>query len=81
MVTSNKTVLQKKNLELSSKNQEIYTQEDIHMKLNPHKIAFTKKKILFTSKQDSNLRKKLTKFYTLRIAFYGAENWTLRAAD
>jgi hypothetical protein len=49
------------------------------MKLNPHKIAFTKKKkTLFTSKLDSNLRKKLAKFYSRRIAFYGAENWTHR---
>jgi hypothetical protein len=48
------------------------------MKLNQHKIAFTKKKkTLFTSKLDSNLRKILAKFYPLRIAFYGAENWTL----
>jgi hypothetical protein len=48
------------------------------MKFNSHKIAFTKKKTLFTSKLDSNLRKKLAKLYPFRIAFYGAENWTLR---
>jgi len=27
---------------------------------------------------DSDLSKKLAKFYPLRIALYGAENWTLR---
>jgi hypothetical protein len=54
------------------------TQEGAHMKLNPHKIAFTKKKTFFTSQLDSDLSKKLAKLYPLRIAFYGAENWTLR---
>jgi hypothetical protein len=48
------------------------------MQLNLYKIAYTKKKALFTSKLDSILRKKLAKFYPLCIHFYGAENWTLR---
>ena len=42
------------------------------------KAAFKKKKNLFTSKLDLNLRKKLVKCYTWSIALYGAETWTLR---
>ena len=43
--------------------------------------AFNKKKTLFTSKLDLNLRKKLVKYYILNMALYGAETWTFRAAD
>jgi hypothetical protein len=45
------------------------------------KAAFNKKKTLFTSKLDLNLRKKLVKCYIRSMALYGAETWTLRAAD
>ena len=49
------------------------------------RIAMTKaafnKKTLFTSKLDLNLRKKLVKCYIWIMALYGAETWTLRAAD
>ena len=45
------------------------------------KAAFNKKKALFTSKLDLNLRKKLVKCYIWSMALYGAETWTLRAAD
>jgi len=45
------------------------------------KAAFIKKKALFTSKLDLNLRKKLVKCYVWSMDFYGAEIWTLRAAD
>ena len=45
------------------------------------KAAISKKKNLFTSKLDLNLRKKLIKCYIWSMAFYGAETWTLRAAD
>jgi len=45
------------------------------------KTAFSKKKTLFTSKLDLNLRKKLIKFYIWNMTFYGAETWTLRAED
>ena len=45
------------------------------------KAAFSKKKALFTSKLDLNLRKKLIKCYIWSMALYGAETWTLRAAD
>jgi hypothetical protein len=42
------------------------------------KAAFNKKKTLFTSTLDLNLRKKLVKCYIWTIALYGAETWTLR---
>ena len=45
------------------------------------KAAFKKKKTVFTSNLDFNLRKKLVKCYIWGMAFYGAETWTLRAAD
>ena len=40
-----------------------------------------KKKSLFTSKLDLDLRKKLVKCYIWSMALYGVETWTLRAAD
>ena len=43
--------------------------------------AFNKKKALFTSTLDLELRKKLVKCYIWSIALYGAETWTLRAID
>ena len=43
------------------------------------KAAFSKKKTLFTSKLDLNLRKKLIKCYIWSMALYGAESWPLRA--
>ena len=42
------------------------------------KAAFNKKKTLFTSKLDVNLRKKLIKCYIWSMALYGVENWKLR---
>ena len=45
------------------------------------KAAFNKKKNLFTSTLDLNLRKKLVKCFIWSMALYGAETWTLRAAD
>jgi hypothetical protein len=45
------------------------------------KAAFNKKKILFTSKLDLNLRKELVKCYIWSIALYDAETWTLRKVD
>jgi hypothetical protein len=45
------------------------------------KAAFKKKRTLFTSTLDLELRKKLVKCYVWSIALYGAENWTLRAVD
>jgi len=45
------------------------------------KAAFNKKKSLFTSTLDLNLRKKLVKCYIWNMALYGTETWTLRATD
>ena len=45
------------------------------------KAAFNKKKNLFTSKLDLNLRKRLVRCYVWSTALYGAETWTLRATD
>jgi hypothetical protein len=45
------------------------------------KTAFNKKRALFTSTLDLELRKKLVKCYVWSIALYGAETWTLRAVD
>jgi hypothetical protein len=39
------------------------------------------KKVLFTSKLDLNLRKKLVKCCFLIMAFYDAETWTLCEVD
>jgi hypothetical protein len=44
------------------------------------KSAFNKK-TLFTSKIDSELKKKLVKCYICSIALYGAETWTLRKVE
>jgi len=40
--------------------------------------AFNKKKIIFTSKMELNLRKKLVKCCIWSRALYGAETWTLQ---
>ena len=45
------------------------------------KAAFNNNKTLFTSKLDLNLRKKVIKCYTWRIALCGAETWTLQKVD
>jgi hypothetical protein len=45
------------------------------------KAAFNKKRTLFTSTLDLELRKKLVRCYIWSIALYGAETWTLRAVD
>jgi hypothetical protein len=45
------------------------------------KAAFNKKRALFTSKMDFELRKKLVKCYIWSIALYGTETWTRRAVD
>ena len=45
------------------------------------KAAFNKKRALFTSTVELELRKKVVKCYIWSIALYGAETWTLRAVD
>ena len=54
---------------------------EIKSRIAMAKTAFNKKKTLFTSKLDLNLRKKLVKCYIWSMALYGAETWTLRAVD
>jgi hypothetical protein len=54
---------------------------EIKSRIAMAKAAFNKKKNLFTSKLDLNLRKKLVKCYLWSIALYGAETWTLRKMD
>jgi hypothetical protein len=54
---------------------------EIKSRIAMAKAAFSKKKTLFTSKLDLNLRKKLIKCYIWSMALYGAETWTLQAAD
>jgi hypothetical protein len=45
------------------------------------KAAYNKKRAVFTSKMNLELRKKLVKYYIWSIALYGVETWTLRAVD
>jgi hypothetical protein len=45
------------------------------------KIEFNNKRAPFTSKMDTELRKKLVKCYIWSITLYGAETWTLWAVD
>jgi hypothetical protein len=45
------------------------------------KAAFNKKRALFTSKMELELRKKLVKYYIWSIDVSGAETWTLRVVD
>jgi len=45
------------------------------------KAAFNKKRAIFTSTVDWELRKNLVKCYIWSIALYGAETWTIRAVD
>jgi len=54
---------------------------EIKCRIAMAKAAFNKKRNLFTSTFDLELRKKLVKCYVWSIAVYGAETWTLRAVD
>jgi hypothetical protein len=54
---------------------------DIKFRVANAKPAYSKKRALFSSKIDLELRKKLVKCYTCNIALYGAETWTLRTVD
>ena len=54
---------------------------EIKCRIAMAKAAYNKKRALFTSTLDLELRKKLLKCYVWKIALYGAENWTLRAMD
>ena len=52
---------------------------EIKCRIAMDKAALNKKRAIFTSTLDLELRKKLVKCYICNIALYGAETWTLRA--
>jgi len=54
---------------------------EIKCRIAMAEAAFNKKRALFTSTLDLELRKKLVKCYIWSIALYGAETGTLRAVD
>jgi len=54
---------------------------EIKCRIAMAKAAFNKKRTLFTSTFDLELRKKLVKCYIWSIALYGEETWTLRPVD
>jgi hypothetical protein len=54
---------------------------EIKCRIAMAKAAFNKKRALFTSTLDLELRKKLVNCYIWSIALYGTETWTLRALD
>jgi hypothetical protein len=54
---------------------------EIKSRIAKAKVAFNKKRALFTSTLDLILRKKLVKCYIWSIALYGAETWMIRAVD
>ena len=54
---------------------------EIKCRIAMAKAAFNKKRTLFTSTLDLELRKKLMKCYVWSIALYSAETWTLRTVD
>jgi len=55
--------------------------QEIKSRIAMAKAAFSKKKALFTSKLDLNLKKKLVKCYIWSIALYGAETGMLHTVD
>jgi len=54
---------------------------EIKCRIAMAKASFNKKRTLFTSTLDLELRKKLVKCYVWSIVLYGAETWTPRAVD
>jgi hypothetical protein len=50
---------------------------EIKCRIAMAKAAFNKKRSLFTSTLDLELRKNLVKCYVWSIAFYGADTWTV----
>jgi len=54
---------------------------DIKCRTAMANAAFKKKRALFTSALDLEMRKKLVNCYIWSIALYGAETWTFRAVD
>ena len=75
-----KIIFVKRYLKLILTNDGRYTCE-IKCRIAMAKAAFNKKRTLFSSTLDLELRKKLVKCYIWSIALYGGETWTLRAVD
>ena len=59
----------------------IYIYMCIYIYIYIYNAAFNKKRTLFTSTLDLELRKKLLKCYIWSTALYGAETWMFRAVD
>jgi len=51
---------------------------EIKSRIAVAEVAFKKRKAVFPSKWDLNLRKKLEKLYVWCLASYGAETWILQ---
>jgi hypothetical protein len=54
---------------------------EIKARASTTKATFNKKKTLFASKLDLNLRNKLVKGYIWNTALYGAETWVFRKVE
>jgi hypothetical protein len=54
---------------------------EIKSRIAMAKAAFNKKRALFTSKMDLELRKKLVKCYIWSVTLYGAETGTVWGVD
>lgn len=54
---------------------------EIKSRISMARAAFKKRKALFTSKLDLNLRKKLENYYICNIALHGAKTQTLLEVD
>jgi hypothetical protein len=55
--------------------------QEVKARIVMAKATFNKKKTLFPSKSDLELRKKLVKCYIWSIALYGVDTWTLWKVD
>jgi hypothetical protein len=54
---------------------------EIKSRINMAKAAFNKKKALFASEVELNLRQKLVQYYIWSITLYDAETWTRQKVD
>ena len=54
---------------------------EIKCRIAMAKAAFKKKRVLFTSIVDLELRKKLVKCFIWSVGLYDVETWTLRTVD
>jgi hypothetical protein len=54
---------------------------EIKCRIAVAEAAFNKERALCTGTLNLQLRKKLAKCYIWSVALYGAETWTVRAAD